>query len=298
MDVISLALARKALDPKANVYEFKGSCAFEDLPEEAFPGEVWNITDDFDLDGKHYEAGTNVAYTNDGWDALTASIDTSIFELNANKVTSLSDQSTNEQYPSAKAVFDSISSEKINLIPYPTMGTAHGSYIKFLETKKGIYIFNYYNDLSRNYFIYQLKSTGSSIVNSEVGNPVMVIITVDDTSKTKSGDTLGFLISIDAITGAYQQYAIKRTNNSTVTFSYVQELNGSKLGFRTKMITPVAQSFDGVKTFTDLPVSTPVPTQDGQLTNKKYVDDAIANIDISTATSAQIQALFGTEGGE
>lgn len=57
-----------------NVYTYKGSCTFENLPVSGQKaGDVWNITNDFTLDGKHYPAGTNVAWDGTGWDALTGS---------------------------------------------------------------------------------------------------------------------------------------------------------------------------------------------------------------------------------
>lgn len=61
--------------PSANVYTYKGSCLFEDLPESGNTnGDVWNIEDDFTLDGKDYPAGTNVAWNDTTWDALAGSI--------------------------------------------------------------------------------------------------------------------------------------------------------------------------------------------------------------------------------
>lgn len=45
------------------------------------------------------------------------------------------------------------------------------------------------------------------------------------------------------------------------------------------VLTSGAQSVGGVKTFTDLPVASATPTADGQVANKKYVDDQIkANV--------------------
>lgn len=55
-----------------NVYRFKGSVTFENLPTTGqTTGDVYDITNDFTLDGKQYPAGTNVAWTTDHWDALT-----------------------------------------------------------------------------------------------------------------------------------------------------------------------------------------------------------------------------------
>lgn len=295
MDVISLALARKALDPKANVYEFKGSCAFEDLPEEAFPGEVWNITDDFDLDGKHYEAGTNIAYTNDGWDALTASIDTSIFELNANKVTSLSDQSTNEQYPSAKAVFDMIKDNA-----YKT-GIYQSQELPFIFSNKtpGIYV---YDTTQYPYRDFTYKKTSSDAVQTISNVYTIMVIYTRDVNKVPAGSvaTLGYLL--------YASNSGADSAGNICTAEFRLKADGSIIVIKTtydnsnlRVLTPGEQRItQGKKRFDIIPEISyaQTPTRDLQLVHKKYVDDAIANIDISTATSAQIQALFGTEGGE
>lgn len=57
-----------------NVYTYKGSCLFANLPvSDNEVGDVWNIEDDFTLDGKDYPAGTNVAWTGTNWDPLAGS---------------------------------------------------------------------------------------------------------------------------------------------------------------------------------------------------------------------------------
>lgn len=68
-----------------SVYRYKGSVQnFSDLDsvtsEEASGravGDVWNIVNEFEIDGKKYPAGTNVARTDTGWDPLGGSIDLS-----------------------------------------------------------------------------------------------------------------------------------------------------------------------------------------------------------------------------
>lgn len=61
------------------VYTVKGSCDFGDLPDDPSVGDVWNITDGFELNDEEYTAGTNVVYTEDGWDALSGTIDLSAY---------------------------------------------------------------------------------------------------------------------------------------------------------------------------------------------------------------------------
>lgn len=68
-----------------SIYRYKGSVQnFSDLDsvtgEEASGraiGDVWNIVNEFEIDGKKYPAGTNVARTDTGWDPLGGSIDLS-----------------------------------------------------------------------------------------------------------------------------------------------------------------------------------------------------------------------------
>lgn len=78
-----------AIDAKvASAYKIKGSVAFADLPTEGMvEGWMYNVTDAFVADstfieseqGKSYPAGTNVAYTENGWDAMGGIYDFSDF---------------------------------------------------------------------------------------------------------------------------------------------------------------------------------------------------------------------------
>lgn len=70
------------VDAKLSVaYKVKGSSTFEALPKDNnVVGDVYNITNAFNLGGKHYDAGTNVVWTEDGWDALSGSFDTTAIE--------------------------------------------------------------------------------------------------------------------------------------------------------------------------------------------------------------------------
>lgn len=65
----------------SSAYKVKGSSTFEALPKDNnVVGDVYNITNAFNLGGKHYDAGTNVVWTEDGWDALSGSFDTTAIE--------------------------------------------------------------------------------------------------------------------------------------------------------------------------------------------------------------------------
>lgn len=65
----------------SGAYKVKGSSTFEALPKDNnVVGDVYNITNVFNLGGKHYDAGTNVVWTEEGWDALSGSFDTTAIE--------------------------------------------------------------------------------------------------------------------------------------------------------------------------------------------------------------------------
>lgn len=65
----------------SGAYKVKGSSTFEALPKDNnIVGDVYNITNAFNLGGKHYDAGTNVVWTEEGWDALSGSFDTTAIE--------------------------------------------------------------------------------------------------------------------------------------------------------------------------------------------------------------------------
>ena len=71
----------------SGAYKVKGSSTFEALPKDNnVVGDVYNITNAFNLSGKHYDAGTNVVWTEDGWDALSGSFDTTAIESSIQEV--------------------------------------------------------------------------------------------------------------------------------------------------------------------------------------------------------------------
>lgn len=74
----------------AGVYKVKGTSSFASLPTEGMkPGYVYNVSDAFTAGsnfveteiGKKYPAGTNVVYTESGWDAMAGIYDFSDFML-------------------------------------------------------------------------------------------------------------------------------------------------------------------------------------------------------------------------
>lgn len=71
----------------SGAYKVKGSRTFETLPKDNnVVGDVYNVTNAFNLGGKHYDAGTNVVWTEEGWDALSGSFDTTAIEGNIQEV--------------------------------------------------------------------------------------------------------------------------------------------------------------------------------------------------------------------
>lgn len=78
----------------AGVYVVKGSIAFAELPKSGMEkGFVYNITDAFTTTeafvegaGKEYPAGTNVVYTDAGWDVMAGTYDFSAFMLKSDLV--------------------------------------------------------------------------------------------------------------------------------------------------------------------------------------------------------------------
>ena len=111
----------------AETLKSKGSCTFAQLPTPAIDtvGNVYNITDNFTTTssfiegaGHEYPAGVNVAIIKTGastgpnyqYDIIGGMgiPDLSHKEDKVNKVTSLSSNSTNAQYPSAKIVYEQL----------------------------------------------------------------------------------------------------------------------------------------------------------------------------------------------
>lgn len=75
----------------AGVYKIKGSVPFASLPTQGMvAGDVYNITDDFTTTeafvegaGKECKAGSNVVYTENGWDVMAGTYDFSDFVMKA-----------------------------------------------------------------------------------------------------------------------------------------------------------------------------------------------------------------------
>jgi hypothetical protein len=95
----------------SGAYKVKGSSTFEALPKDNnVVGDVYNITNAFNLDGKHYDAGTNVVWTEDGWDALSGSFDTTAIEGSIQEVADNLAQEILDRTQADTTINDNISS--------------------------------------------------------------------------------------------------------------------------------------------------------------------------------------------
>ena len=94
----------------SNIYTYKGSCTYANLPTDATAGDVYNVTDAHG----NYPAGTNWAWTGTEWDALGGSIDLSGYQTRANMVTTLASAS-DSTYPTTLAVSTALAEKQDTL---------------------------------------------------------------------------------------------------------------------------------------------------------------------------------------
>ena len=127
------AAIQDVLAQTASVYHYKGSCLVADLPmADNKVGDTWNIEDA----SSYGPSGTNVAWDGTEWDTLGGDLTPDIVPTDGsqhtvmsggvydalltkenvdNKVTAVDATATDEQYPSAKAVYDAL--EDLEPIP-------------------------------------------------------------------------------------------------------------------------------------------------------------------------------------
>lgn len=223
-----------------------------------------------------YTGDTNQNYTNgyyykcisDGQDPATYSWEQinvqpapsmSEYEQISNKVTSLSNQNTDTQYPSAKAVFDMVQNAVPNISSLPVSGSGLSDGIDLTTATPGIYIPNKKTQYFR---------IGSTFMEANV---FLVAVVNKYEPNPSTLREIAYILYVDRSASASPNYnfILRKYYTPAGGTGFTYEDIAQDYGFISKW----AQTFQGVKTFVDLPVSTPVPIQDGQLTNKKYVDD-------------------------
>lgn len=129
------AAIQDVLSQVASIYHYKGSCTAAELPGSADVGDVWNLSDA----SEYGPVGTNVAWDGTEWDALGGDLILDSVPTDgsqhgvmsggvydaleakedvANKITAIDASATDEQYPSAKAVYDALDAlEDLEPIP-------------------------------------------------------------------------------------------------------------------------------------------------------------------------------------
>lgn len=122
----------------SGAYKVKGSSTFEALPKDNnVVGDVYNIINAFNLGGKHYDAGTNVVWTEDGWDALSGSFDTTAIEGSIQEVADNLAQEILDRTQADTTINDNISSLIANEVERATgVEETLNSNITQLQTQK------------------------------------------------------------------------------------------------------------------------------------------------------------------
>lgn len=116
--------------------------------------------------------------------------------------------------------------------------------------------------------IYMVNSTngykwpGRIDSSTPLSKMILIKLNIDDTHNIAYILNPG-INNVSAPQGGYK--VIGFDNNTFVNNEY-------------SILTSSAQTINGIKTFSALPVSTVVPINDNQFTNKKYVDDAVASV--------------------
>jgi hypothetical protein len=198
----------------------------------------------------------------------------STFEDATNKVTTISNASTDTEYPSAKGVYDYI----YNYAPPAYLGsiTDYNTQAKALDItdlKPGLYLLygDYYNAGESLYV--KFKYNGSYVVGHKTFTQNYFLnhqlcLKINDNSSSAIDDVLG-TISYSEVTdgGSSNATTIPLTLKAT-TISFT---GATDQGFNAVKLDDT-QTITGVKTFNALPRSAVAPVINDELTNKAYVD--------------------------
>lgn len=209
------------------------------------------------------------------------------YELKSNKTTTLSETSTNNEYPTAKTVFNEIST-KFNSY---SNAIANDSPIQFYRLNVGLYTFQRGGSSLASYqtnynYIYINTYSGGSFTYIN-GFPILLNYYSKVENKTYSSKYyFASLLFFDNSNGALNVANFyKSANSSTISIE-----TGSATSYWPYAITNSAQTFYGTKSFYTIPqlAYNSTPAYDTQLTPKKYVDEKITTYSGYDASKTQV----------
>ena len=209
------------------------------------------------------------------------------YELKSNKTTTLSETSTNNEYPTAKTVFNEIST-KFNSY---SNAIANDSPIQFYRLNVGLYTFQRGGSSLASYqtnynYIYINTYSGGSFTYIN-GFPILLNYYSKVENKTYSSKYyFASLLFFDNSNGALNVANFyKSANSSTISIE-----TGSATSYWPYAVTNSTQTFYGTKSFYTIPqlAYNSTPTYDTQLTPKKYVDEKITTYTGYDASKTQV----------
>lgn len=234
-----------------SVYRYKGSVQnFSDLDsitsEEASGlavGDVWNIVNEFEIDGKKYPAGTNVARTDTGWDPLGGSIDLSSYYTKSE-----ADSAYVKKDSSGNILLEGTSIKKeINEIPTDilivstnndvSLGTVLASTILKGNTKQPSYSYLVEGTANTTQLVTQETLDATKTELTEVVNTKISELDINSYVKKENGKSL---ISDEKL-------ALIDTNNNNIT-SINQELSTIKSNVNSSLKTTVNSLVSSIDT--------------------------------------------------
>lgn len=237
----------------------------------------WELigTTDIDLSNYIQKSLTAGLVKNDGTiDTSTYITDVSGKEDITNKVTSLSNQSTDTQYPSAKCVYDLLSGITGGVCEIMLDNTT----LFILDGKKrGLYIAK---NVMYNTSQISIKTRSDKTSATKYEKPVAIILYQDYTYGSVTG-VIGCLITNYSTGYKKTYYEIKVNSNNNVEY-------GSSNVYHEVYLIEGTQILKGLKRFDTLPqiYSYTEPNDWRQLAPKEYVDNRIQQVYISCGISA------------
>ena len=206
---------------------------------------------------------------------LTNKPDLTSYETTTNKVSSIDSSSTTTQYASAKAVWDLLSGiggQNITMAKYPS---TQSNQFDFRGKKAGIYLFNFYADLGTDYYYFWYYLTASTKLTTMPLGLILLKDMPDTIDITQFNPNETIAISFELYNDQLQWRHFRRygSNNSIeqkivyLGQTLLTNQNSNQLIYGTKRFYTIPQ-YNSVNA---------IPTSNGQLTSKKYVDDSINN---------------------